>query len=546
MTLLSRSPAWQALVRHADAIRATHLRELFSDNPNRFNELSMQVEGVLVDYSKQRITNDTVSLLCDLARSVELEAARDAMFAGDPINVTENRAVLHTALRDQGSDPLEIDGQDVRSVVTHTLAAMRACVSDVHEKRWRGYSGKPIRHVVNLGIGGSDLGPAMVYRALPSFHRSDITVHFVANVDGADIQPVLSTLDPDETLFLIASKSFTTDETMTNARTARAWLLKKAGDEAAVAKHFIALSTNRAATAEFGISQANVFEFWDFVGGRYSLWSAIGLSLALGIGFAQFEALLAGAHAMDRHFKKAPLRQNLPVILGLISVWNRNFLGATSQAIIPYDQNLSRLPAHLQQLEMESNGKHVDRKGQAVDYSTSPVLWGEPGTNSQHAFFQLLHQGTDLIPIDFLVAARPEHDLNDHHEKLLANCLAQSNAFAFGKTATEVRAEMADNGHASAQIDALAPHKVFPGNRPSTTLVYPRLDPRTLGALVALYEHQTFVKGAIWNINSFDQWGVELGKQLAKSILPAIVQPSTTAKFDSSTNGLLDFLNQHR
>jgi glucose-6-phosphate isomerase len=499
---------------------------------------------MLIDYSKHLVTDETLQLLWQLARERGVEALRDRMFAGDRINTTEHRPVLHVALRNRSQRPILVDGRDVMRDVNAALDHLRTFSERVRSGEAAGFSGLPLADVVNIGIGGSDLGPAMATLALTPYTREGPRLHFVSNVDGSDLSETLRALDPATTLFIIASKTFTTEETMMNARSARDWFLARAHDERHIARHFVAVSTNQTEVQRFGIDAANMFVFWDWVGGRYSLWSSIGLPLAIAIGFQRFEELLAGAHEVDEHFRTAPLEDNLPLTLGLLGIWCTDFLGCATQAILPYDQYLRRLPAYLQQLEMESNGKRVDRSGRAVDVTTSPIVWGEPGTNGQHAFYQLLHQGTHLVPCDFLVAARALHALPSHHAALMANCLAQSEALAFGKTEAEARAELAEQGLAKEAIDALSPHKSFPGNRPSTTIVYEQLDPRTLGKLLALYEHKVFVMGAIWGINSFDQWGVELGKQLAKRIRPALEHEGPDTAHDSSTNGLIEFVKR--
>ncbi|MGF1563251.1 MAG: glucose-6-phosphate isomerase [Geminicoccaceae bacterium] len=539
MSALTESVAWRALQAHGAAMADVHLRDLFKDDPARFARFSRRHEDLLVDFSKQRVTQETLGLLLDLARQVDLEGWRDRMFSGEAINHTEGRAVLHVALRNRSNRPIHVGGEDVMPAVNGVLAQMSGFVQVVRDGSWRGQTGDTITDIVNIGIGGSDLGPYMVCEALKPFQRADLRPHFVSNVDSAHLVHTLARLDPARTLFVIASKTFTTQETMTNAASARAWLVEKLGDEAAVAKHFVAVSTNGAAVREFGIDDANMFGFWDWVGGRYSLWSAIGLPIALAIGFERFEELLSGAHAIDEHFRSAPLDKNIPALMGLIGVWYRNVLNAPSYAILPYDQHLHRLAAYLQQGDMESNGKFITRDGERVDYATGPIIWGEPGTNGQHAFYQLIHQGTELIPCDFLAAANSLTPLGDHHAKLLANVLAQSEALAFGKTLAQARAELEAQGLDGAEIDALAPHKVFEGNRPSSTIVYRQLDPYTLGRLIALYEHKIFTQGIVWQVNSFDQFGVELGKQLAKVILPELGRDDDSPSHDSSTNGLI-------
>ncbi len=542
---LNQLPEWQALGEHRDEIGERHLRELFAADPERFERLTLRHEGLLLDFSKNRIEARTLELLRNLARACDLETWIERMFAGEPINTTEGRAVLHTALRHRGDTPVMVDGVDVMPAVREVLDKMRAFVAAVHSGEWRGHGGQPITDVVNIGIGGSDLGPVMVSEALKAYRHREIRVHFVSNVDGAHIDETLAGLDPATTLFIVASKTFTTQETMTNAHSARHWLLAALGDESAVARHFVALSTNQGAVESFGIDPANMFEFWDWVGGRYSLWSAIGLSIALALGMDEFERLLEGAAAMDAHFRETPFESNLPVTLALLGIWYHNFLGAETQAIVPYAQNLHRLPAYLQQADMESNGKTATRDGGFVAWDTGPVIWGEPGTNGQHAFFQLLHQGTRLIPVDFIVAARTPYS-GEHHELLLANCLAQSAALMRGKTTDEARAEMQAQGLAADEIERLAPHKTYRGNQPSNTLLFEVLDARALGGLIALYEHKIFCQGIVWQVCSFDQWGVELGKQLAGRLLPQIRGAAPDASLDASSAGLLAQLKTWR
>ena len=550
MKLISETASWRALAAHADEMSTRHMRDLFAADTARFERFSASAAGVFLDYSKNKIETETLGLLFDLAREADLDARRAAMFSGEKINTTEDRAVLHVALRADGEAPLNVDGADVTPLVMAERAKMKTFCDAVHSGARTGRTGEPLDTVVNIGIGGSDLGPVMVTEALKPYWLEGRDVRFVSNVDGTHLAETLKTLDPNRTLFLIASKTFTTQETMTNAASARDWFLASGASEADIAKHFAALSTNVEAVSAFGIDPANMFQFWDWVGGRYSLWSAIGLSIALTVGYERFEALLRGAAAMDAHFRDAPLEANLPAILALLGVWNHNFLGASSHAILPYDQYLHRLPAYLQQADMESNGKGVTREGGRVDYATGPIIWGEPGTNGQHAFYQLIHQGTELISADFIAPAFSQNPLSDHHEKLLANCLAQTEALMLGKTEDQAREELTAQGLSPADIDALAPHKSFPGDRPTNTLLFERLDPEALGALIALYEHKIFCQGVIWGVNSFDQWGVELGKQLAKAILPELgatgeVQPAATAH-DCSTNGLIDRLNKIR
>ena len=531
-------PAWKALEAHARAIESESMREMFDRDPGRFRAFSLRLGDLLLDYSKNRVIHQSMALLADLARQAGIEAARDRMFAGDRFNSTEHRAVLHVALRNRANRPILVDGVDVMPKVNAVAARMRAFSEQVRSGVWTGATGQPVRDVVNLGIGGSDLGPAMVCEALTPYGRPDLRAHFVSNVDGSHIAETLRRCDPATTLFIVASKTFTTQETLVNAATARAWLTGRLG-EAAVARHFVALSTNASAVTAFGIDTANMFEFWDWVGGRYSLWSAIGLSIAVAIGFDRFEELLAGAHAMDEHFRTAPVTANMPVVPALLGVWYNNFLGAQATAVLPYDQYLARLPAYLQQLDMESNGKGTARDGSPVAWQTGPIVFGEPGTNGQHAFYQLIHQGTKLIPCDFLVAAESHNPVGEHHRILLANALAQPEALMRGKTAAEVRDELARAGLPPAEIEAQLPHRVFSGNRPSNVLLYRRLDPYTLGMLIALYEHKVFVQGVIWDVNSFDQWGVELGKQLAKAILPQLAPDGAPGGHDCSTDGLI-------
>ena len=539
---LETSPAWVALEEHYRSASDVTMRGLFDRDLDRFERFSVEFGPLFLDYSKNIITAETVDLLVELARAAGVKDAADAMFSGRRINWTENRAALHVALRNRSNSPIEVDGIDVMPAVNAVLERMRAFSGDVRSGRWLGATGKPIRTVVNIGIGGSDLGPVMITEALGAYHNGPV-VRFVSNVDATDFVEKTGDLDPDETLFVVASKTFTTQETMTNAHTARAWLVASLGEEA-VAKHFVALSTNHEAVTAFGIDPQNVFEFWDWVGGRYSSWSAIGLTIAVAMGFDRFIELLEGAHAMDRHFAETPFDRNIPVIMALLGVWYANFFGAASQAILPYDQYLHRFPAYLQQGDMESNGKAVDRDGQRVTYTTGPVIWGEPGTNGQHAFFQLIHQGTQLIPCDFIGVVNPAHLVGDHHAKLMANFFAQTQALMQGKTEAEGREELKSQGLDAEAVDALAPHKVFPGNRPTNTILLDRVTPHSLGMLMATYEHKVFVQGVIWRINSFDQWGVELGKVLAKTILAeeeALLEGEEVdlSHHDSSTAGLL-------
>jgi len=529
---LQERHAWKALEKHHRDIGHIHLRQLFADDPDRGERMSAEAAGIYLDYSKNRITDETLRLLLNLSEECGLAGRINAMFQGERINTTEDRAVLHTALRTPASERLLVDGKDVIPDVQSVLERMATFSQRVREGEWRGHSGKPIRNVVNIGIGGSDLGPVMAFEALRFYSQRNLTFRFVSNVDGTDFAEAVCSLDPEETLFIICSKTFTTLETLTNAHSARAWSLRGSADTDAVRKHFVAVSTNAEAVAEFGIDTTNMFGFWDWVGGRYSMDSAIGLSTMLAIGPENFRAMLAGFHAIDLHFRNAPLLQNLPVLMGLLAVWNGNFLGAHSVAVLPYEQYLKRFPAYLQQLTMESNGKQVTLDGERVGYQTGPIYWGEPGTNGQHSFYQLIHQGTRLVPCDFIGFCRSLNPNPPHHDLLMSNLLAQSEALAFGKTEEEVIAE--------GIAEWLAPHRVFPGNCPSNTLLAERLTPHTLGALVALYEHSVFTQGAIWNINCFDQWGVELGKSLAKRMTPELASTEEPSLgHDSSTNALI-------
>ena len=536
---LTNTASFQALQSHAAEAKNWQLRQLFAADAQRFPKLTVDAAGLFLDYSKNRLDATTVGLLLDLARERGVERLRDAMLAGEKINLTEQRAVLHTALRMPRGKKLVVDGQDVNADVHAVLDQVKDFTDRVRNGQWLGYSGKPITDIVNIGIGGSDLGPKMAVLALRSYAHPRLKMHFVSNVDGHDMDAALAQVNPETTLFIIASKTFTTAETMLNANTARNWFLQNGGAQDNLAKHFVAVSTNTKAVAEFGIDTANMFPFWDWVGGRYSVWSAIGLSVALAVGFGYFSDFLAGAHAMDEHFREAPLEQNMPVLLAMVGFWNRQFLDAGSLSIAPYHQDLNRFPAYLQQLDMESNGKRITRSGAEVDTPTCPVVWGECGTNAQHAYFQLLHQGTDVTPIDFIAALRATHDLAGHHDALLANCFAQSEAFMTGKTADEVRADLKGSNLSADEIEALVPHKTFPGNRPSNTILMDQLTPGALGALIALYEHKTFVQGVIWDVNSFDQWGVELGKVLAKNIQSELSGEAKPERHDSSTNGLI-------
>jgi len=534
---LTSTTSYQALQTHAQDARQWQMRDLFAQDPQRFERLSAEAAGLFLDYSKNRLDGRTLALLANLARERGVEQLRDAMFNGDKINLTEQRAVLHTALRAPKDKQITVDGQDITADVHAVLARVKTFSDAVRNGAWQGHTGKEITDIVNIGIGGSDLGPKMVCLALRQFAHPRLTMHFVSNVDGHDMDAALARVNPETTLFIIASKTFTTAETMMNANTARSWFLKHASEEA-LAKHFVAVSTNVEAIKKFGIDPDNMFPFWDWVGGRYSVWSAIGLPVALCVGYGYFADFLAGAHALDEHFRTAPIEQNLPMILALVGFWNREFLGCPSVSIAPYHQDLNRFPAYLQQLDMESNGKRVTRAGDTItDYATGPVIWGDVGTNGQHAYFQLLHQGTDVTPMDFIAALRPAHEFQNHHAALLANCFAQSEAFMKGKTADEVRQDLA--GQDPAEIERLVPHKTFPGNRPSNTILMEYLTPATLGALIALYEHKVFVQGAIWDVNSYDQWGVELGKVLAKKIEAELNGEAQPAQHDGSTNGLI-------
>ena len=546
MSTRTQTPAWRALHDHHASLASAHMRDLFAADPERFERFSIHWEDMIVDYSKHRITPETMLLLLSLARESEVATWRDRMFRGEKINFTEGRAVLHTALRNRSARPVTVDGADVMPGVRKVLSHMREFSDAVRSGAWRGCTGKKITDVVNIGIGGSDLGPVMVTEALKPYAAPGLHTHFVSNVDGTHIAETLKPLAPDRTLFIIASKTFTTQETIANARTAREWFLREVQDEGAIARHFVALSTNENEAVKFGIDRNNMFEFWDWVGGRYSLWSAIGLSIAVAIGMDNFEELLAGAYAMDEHFRTAPPERNIPVILALLGIWYNNFFGAATHAILPYDQYLHRFPAYFQQGDMESNGKRTSREGETVDYATGPVIWGEPGTNGQHAFYQLIHQGTRLIPVDFIAPLTSHNPVGDHHVLLLSNVFAQAEALMKGKTADEVRPELVAAGMNGESLERLLPHKVFEGNRPSTTILLHKITPASLGKLVALYEHKIFVQGIIWNINSFDQWGVELGKQLAGKILPELSSPGTVTTHDSSTRGLINYYKKHR
>lgn len=536
----TQTAAWQALQKHFDEMKDVTIADLFAKDGDRFSKFSATFDDqMLVDYSKNRITEETLAKLQDLAKECDLAGAIKSMFSGEKINRTENRAVLHVALRKRSNTPILVDGKDVMPEVNAVLEKMKTFSEAIISGEWKGYTGKAITDVVNIGIGGSDLGPYMVTEALRPY-KNHLNMHFVSNVDGTHIAEVLKKVNPETTLFLVASKTFTTQETMTNAHSARDWFLKAAGDEKHVAKHFAALSTNAKAVGEFGIDTANMFEFWDWVGGRYSLWSAIGLSIVLSIGFDNFVELLSGAHAMDKHFSTTPAEKNLPVLLALIGIWYNNFFGAETEAILPYDQYMHRFAAYFQQGNMESNGKYVDRNGKVVDYQTGPIIWGEPGTNGQHAFYQLIHQGTKMVPCDFIAPAITHNPLSDHHQKLLSNFFAQTEALAFGKSREVVEQEYRDQGKDPATLDYVVPFKVFEGNRPTNSILLREITPFSLGALIALYEHKIFTQGVILNIFTFDQWGVELGKQLANRILPELKDDKEISSHDSSTNGLIN------
>ena len=549
MSQINQSPIWQALNQHKKDIESISLREMFKSDPERFNQFHIQFNDLLLDYSKHHISKETISLLVKLAKEVDLENWRDRMFEGEKINSTEHRAVLHTALRNQNQTPIMSDGEDVMPKVKNVLKKMRRFSEEVRSGQWKGFTGKPITNVINIGIGGSDLGPTMVCQALKPYGSKTITPHFVSNVDGADLSQALEKCNPETTLFIVASKTFTTQETMTNAFSARDWFLKTAKDNQHIKKHFVALSTNQHVVSQFGIDTENMFEFWDWVGGRYSLWSAIGLSIALYIGMDSFEELLKGGFEMDEHFKTAPIEQNIPMMMGLLGVWNINFFNFPTHAILAYDQGLSKLGSYLQQADMESNGKFINRDGERIDFHTGPVLWGEVGTNGQHAFYQLLHQGTEIVPADFIIPIESHYaigkDGNEHHKILLANFIAQTQSLMLGKSYDEARAEIEKQGFEGEDIESFIPQKTFEGNRPTSSILFQKLTPKTLGQLIAMYEHKIFTQGIIWNINSFDQWGVEYGKQIAKQVLPKLSEKIPTHDFDSSTNGLINYIKKY-
>ena len=542
----TKTMAWRNLGEHFAKMKNAHMKDLFAEDPRRFERFSIRFQDILVDFSKNRITQETIKLLLSLAEEVDLRDAKEKMFTGDKINETEKRAVLHAALRNRSNTPIHVDGQDVMPRVNAVLDQMKSFSEKVASGEWKGYTGRRVSDVVNIGIGGSDLGPAMVTECLKPYARKGLSVHFVSNVDGTHIVETLKKLNPETTLFLIASKTFTTQETMTNAFSARSWFLAQARNPEHIARHFAAISTNSEKVEAFGIHPENMFIFWDWVGGRYSLWSAIGLSIACYIGFQNFAELLQGAHEMDRHFRETPLEKNIPVILALIGIWYNNFFGSETEALLPYDQYMHRFPAYFQQGNMESNGKSMDRNGQRVGCQTGPIIWGEPGTNGQHAFYQLIHQGTRLIPADFLAPAISHNPIGDHHSILLSNFFAQTEALMKGKSKEEVIAELKGEGRSDEEIQRLWPYRIFEGNRPTNSILFTKLTPRVLGSLIAMYEHKIFVQGMIWNIFSFDQWGVELGKQLAGKILPELAHERPVHSHDSSTNGLINAFKKMR
>lgn len=547
MESINRTTEWQNLEKHLEVIKNVKMKDLFAKDAARFDNFSIQFKELILDYSKNIITKETVNLLIKLAEKAGLKEKIEAMFNGETINFTEKRAVLHTALRNRSEEPVLFKGEDIMPGIRDVLSKMRSFIEAVHSGAWKGATGKKIKDIVNIGIGGSDLGPAMVCEALKPYAVKGVNLHFVSNVDGTHICETLKNLEPETTLFIVASKSFTTQETLTNAITARRWLvIGMGGDKSAVARHFVALSTNAKAVSEFGIDTENMFEFWDWVGGRYSLWSAIGLSIALYVGMDNFEKLLEGANGMDIHFRNAPFESNIPVIMALLGVWYNNFIGASTHAIIPYDQYLDKLPDYLQQLDMESNGKRISSDGSAVEYKTGPVIWGRAGTNAQHSFFQLIHQGTQLIPADFLAPVSNPNKTDAHHDILLSNFFAQTEALMKGKDENEALKELQQSGMDETDIKELLPHKIFPGNKPTNSIIYKKLSPANLGSIIAMYEHKVFVQGALWNLNSFDQWGVELGKQLAKKILPELSEDNKIDRHDSSTNGLINFYKDNR
>lgn len=541
MSKLTRSPAWKALKKHFEQVKDLHMRDLFDKDSQRFEKFSTQMDDILLDFSKNRMTDETFDLLCGLAREADVERWRDLMFEGEPINISEYRPVLHTALRNRGNKPVFVDGEDVMPKVNRVLQQIRYFSERVRGGHTRGYSGHLIKDIINIGIGGSDLGPHVVCDAMKPYAQRGMNVHFVSNIDPTHLTEILKFIEPESTLFIISSKSFTTQETMMNAHSARDWFVRTTGSEKAVAKHFVAVSTNIQAASDFGILPENIFEFWDWVGGRYSLWSAIGLPIVLYLGMDHFEAMLEGAYAMDEHFKNTPLEKNIPVVLALLGIWYNNFFDAQSHAVMAYNQYLRRLPAHLQQLDMESNGKTITREGERVDYLTGPIIWGETGSNCQHAFFQLLHQGTKPVPADFLIPVKTKDRLGKQHRVLMSNFLAQTRALMRGKTEEEAKQELKKEGLSEEEIRGVLPHKIFEGNKPTNSIIFEKLNPRTMGAILAMYEHKVFVQGVIWNINSFDQWGVELGKQLADEIIGGLSPQSNDRSYDCSTNALMDY-----
>lgn len=546
MTVMNEGKSWQALAEHYKKVSTLQMRDMFLDDSQRFEKFSLRFNDILLDFSKNRITEETLQLLHGLVEEAGLSSWIEKMFAGEAINNTEHRAVLHVALRNMSGQPMHVDGEDVMPLVKAELDKMEALSEAIRSRKWRGVSGQPITDIVNIGIGGSDLGPVMVTEALRPYGVHDLRVHYVSNVDENHILDTLEKVRPETTLFIVASKTFTTQETMLNANTARSWFLRTIGDETALKKHFVAVSANIAAAEQFGIARENVFAMWDWVGGRYSLWSAIGLSIAIYIGMKNFRSLLLGAYEMDVHFRTAPVAENLPITLALLGVWYNNFFGAQTHVVLPYDQHLHRLPAYLQQADMESNGKYVDRQGKEVTYTTGPIIFGEIGISAQHAFYQLLHQGTKLVPADILAPISDYHCIQDHHRALMSNVFAQAEALMKGKTEKEARQELQEAGMEAEQLEQLLPYKIFQGNKPTNTILFDTLDPKTLGSLIALYEHKIFVQGVIWNINSFDQWGVELGKQLASRILAELEDDNAETSHDSSTNGLINYYKSHR
>lgn len=538
---LTSRASWKALEAHFESVNKMHLRDSFAADDRRFDKFSLKFEDILLDYSKNLINDETIPLLTRLASDCGLPEWRERMFSGEKINHTEGRAVLHVALRNISGDPIEVDGEDVMPKISNELVHMREFAEKVRSGQWQGYSGKRITDIVNIGIGGSDLGPAMVCEALKPYQHPELTMHFVSNVDATHIAETLKRVEPESTLFIIASKTFTTQETIANARTAREWFLTRAPSDEEIAKHFVALSTNTEAVRDFGIDTDNMFRFWDWVGGRYSLWSAIGLPIVIAIGMANFKALLAGAHAMDRHFNEAPLEENLPVILAMLGVWYSNFFGAESHAILPYDQYMTYFADYFQQGDMESNGKSVDRNGSKVDYATGPIIWGQPGTNGQHAFYQLIHQGTRMIPCDFIAPVKTHNPIGEHHKLLLSNFFAQTEALMMGRTPEQAEAMLRESGLDEETVQMRLPYVVFDGNNPTNSIMFEKLTPRTLGSMIAAYEHKIFVQGVIWNLNSFDQWGVELGKVLAKGVLAELQDSEPVSSHDASTNGLINY-----